>query len=336
MRLRPPRTPPIIDFDVRDPYATYRLMVAMYLPAEDRASRIGTLGADLIDTIRDLEWFKDDVDRAIAFHHPLPPPEEALAAIIEDGAVYLRPGYRTMLENIAKAAAAPLSELAVEAPRDLRFWVRAKHDPNWFVPLTQKFIWDNLLDPVGGFAAIAEGPSREQFHQELSAAVTGHPMLSGLSLWLAATLDKHHPRLPSAFDHTYRIIARFHDTFNTSFEYASTELPKWHPVAPLWAGFLEEAACWSDEVLLDRDALLDSFFDVLISHDRRVRAISYAASFADILRSLKKRAGADRPGDSIIFPDTVRAARLNLRPLAGKVLEYARNYEKPTVRKKKK
>jgi hypothetical protein len=152
-------------------------------------------------------------------------------------------------------------------------------------------------------------------------------MFAGLSFYLIATIDRHHNDLPLSYNETYRIFSATFDRLRVkSVDWQKTRLPRWHAVAPLWAGVLAEADCWLDDALLDIDRFAREFYDLIKVDDRRRRVMSYGAWFSNFVVEHPSDNIRRRQDQIIRFPDSVQPIEPILRPLAGRALAAARRY----------
>ena len=325
MSIRAPREVPAIDFDLDNAFAGHRLLAVMCWPnMTDRQLRLATIWADVADTVEDVYGpFLYDVSRPVQFHG-FPPPPEALDWIIEDNA---RDGAHrdTLIRFVEDVALPPVPDREIDLT--LRFWAGVTRAPDKFIS-PGKFIWENLIRPIGGLRAIADGPSFNEIRDEISNCIRGHPMLAGLSFYLIAAIDAHHSDLTLSYNETYRIFSATFDNLKvSSVDWLKTRLPFWHPVAALWAGLLAEADCWLDGALVDIDKLETTFLHVLKLSERRQRFLSYAAWFSDFVVDYSRPDNIRRRPDRIIrFPDAVQPIKPDLRPLTGPALTAARHY----------
>jgi hypothetical protein len=195
--------PLIIDFDPDDQFAAYEMISVMC--GLDRATAVPTLGADLIADYGDAyTMFFDDIERTVRYHQP--PPPDALDDIIEDCALG-NDEVRAELMRVVEALATPATGRCAEFSLAARFWhsviPAALHHE---LPTLTQDVWTTLLHPGGGLRAILRSPSSDELSDKIWSCVTGYPMMSGLSLYLAAILDRHHGNLSSSYQHTYHIM----------------------------------------------------------------------------------------------------------------------------------
>jgi hypothetical protein len=321
-----PREVPAIDFDLDGAFARWQIIAVMCWPnIADRRRRLATIWADLADTV-DEEYgvFLEHVARTLAFHG-VPPPTEALEYII-DGCARDAAHREVLIRFIEEVALPPTDDpnLGLTA----RFWARviAARDRPIFIP-PKRFFWEHLINPIGGLRVLADGPAFDEIRQEIADCIRGHPMLSGLSWYLIATINAHHPDLTLSYNETYRIFsATFDDLRVSSVDWLKTRLPRWHCVASMWAGVLAEADCWLNDALLDIAKFEDTLLDVLESSERRRRAICHAAWFTAFVVE-NPSDNIRRKQDQIIrFPNTIPAIKPSLRPLTGRALSAAKRY----------
>ena len=276
-----------------------------------RNKRLATIGVDLIDVLEEeYRGFLRDVAFTIRFHG-VPPPAEALGAIIEDCA--RDAAHRDALTRFVKDVALPPTPELGDIGLPARFWGAVLLAPDRY-STPSSYVWANLLHPAGGERAIADGPSFNAVRDEIRDCIFGHPMLAGLSFYLVATLDRFHKDLLS-YNQTYRIISGTFDQLRVmSADWLKTNLPHWHCVAPLWAGCLVEADCWLPDgavqrpgekvqALLDLDKFYETFFAVFDSIERRRRVVSFAAWFTDFVVNHDAPNIRRRKEDIIQFPE---------------------------------
>jgi hypothetical protein len=263
MPTLPPAQPPSIDFDLDDLFAAYHIMALMCWPdPEVHNPRLATLGFDaLAKSDDDFLSFLLDVKSAIKYNAELP--NDALPLIIED--CVRDAAHRALLNDFIKDFVAhhPLKHTRPLTVGQ-RFWECMRSYKGDIASMHKDLIWQSLLHPVGGYESVVQSPGWDVMKMEIDNCITGHPMFAGLSLYLVATLNVHHNKsspspLPCSFNLTYRFIEATFPDSKLSFDYAKAQLPKWHSIAPLWAGLLVVAHRWSSKTFLDIGKLNDSF-----------------------------------------------------------------------------
>jgi hypothetical protein len=251
-----------------------------------------------------------------------------LGAIFDQCA--LDPAHREDLVTFAEvmAAIADSSGPSLEA----RFWPclttsRVRRETGC-ITLLSEFIEAKYLRPYGGYEAGLSAPPIEVIYDEVYDSIVGYPMLSGLSIYLLATLAEQDPDLAS-FGRTYNIIeATFPDLRVKDSDWLRKRIVSCHRVSPLWAGFLAVANCWNARTLLDRRSLVEMFCPVIRSSEKRVRLYSYAAWFARefLPHHRSPRANAVTSRAVLELPPSVPPIKPTFRPLVGPALFAAKRY----------
>jgi len=316
-----------IDFDLDGPYAGLHTIALMCrLDVESRSALVAKLGLCVHEFVRtDLQTFLTGV--LLALRNGLPTSDDLddiIASCARDN------NHQKYLWELVEKLAAPAVGKASNVRLELRFWKSAiiAFRAGYFEKLLTDQVWDGVVEPAGGKAALIDSPSGEALVNEVFQCVTGKAMIAGLSLYLAAALTDLHPDLSCSLDNTYRIIKGFHQTFHTRPDHAKKQLPRWRLVVALWAGLLAEADCWTEDTLLDLDRLHDVFYEVAYDTARRARLYSYAKWFTDVFvpgYGHKQASGIDRLRSQMLaLPDTIPAVRPPLRPLPATATKHAK------------
>jgi hypothetical protein len=326
MSMRPPSQVFFLNVDLESAWSAHHLLAYMCWPRDaDRRLRLVAIFADLADLLDNLFGeFLFQVRLTIA-RYGVPPPKEALQSIIDDCATDA--AHKDVLMTFVEDQALPPVLDGRNVGLEARFWGSVITSPGRFRAPGER-IWTSLIKPNGGWRAMADAPAFDEIREEISGRMRGHAMLSGLSLYMVASISEHHKALTLSFNLTYRIIAAMLDCLPVrSEDWLKKNLPRWHCIAPMWCGLLTEADCWSDETLLDIDKLELAAFDVLDSNERRARLLSYAAWFSGFIVGENRPKNIRRRRDQIVqFPPSIQPKKPQLRPLSRRVLAVAKRY----------